>query len=373
MKPRIAYIISDLNYAVAYEWIAKGFFNSEINIDFIFLSKRPPDLIPTIERVGFNCMHIELSEGKLQHFIAFKQLYKILSNGNYQGVHCHLFKANLLGLTVAKLLGIKYRVYTRHHATFHHRYHPKGVLMDRFINSLSTDIIAISKNVEHILLKEEVVSPKKVHYIPHGFDLGAFKEKDERKIDSILKRYGISKEVFRIGIIGRFIKLKGHRYIIDAFKSLHAEDPNTHLILANASGPDEHEIKLLLDSLKPASYTLINFEKDIFSLYHCFNAFVHVPIDERIEAFGQTYVEALAAGVPSVFTLSGIAPEFIVDRENALVVPFKNSQSIHTALKQLIEDEDLKVKMIMQGKLDVKAFSLKRMLDSLKALYKAHM
>ncbi len=44
---------------------------------------------------------------------------------------------------------------------------------------------------------------------------------------------------------------------------------------------------------------------------------MHVTIGKHYEAFGQIYVEALAAGIPSVFTLTGIAPEIIEHEHNA--------------------------------------------------------
>ena len=62
---------------------------------------------------------------------------------------------------------------------------------------------------------------------------------------------------------------------------------------------------------------------------------MHVPIDSMSEAFGQTYIEALASRVPSIFTLSGIACEFAKDRVNCLVVPYKDSDSIQLALESI--------------------------------------
>ncbi|MBK9400936.1 MAG: glycosyltransferase family 4 protein [Bacteroidetes bacterium] len=101
------------------------------------------------------------------------------------------------------------------------------------------------------------------------------------------------------------------------------------------------------------SYIKIEFEKDLFSLYSIFDYFIHVPIDPSVEAFGQVYIEALAAGIPSVFTLSGIAPDFIVDEKNALVVPFKDSDAIYNSLEKLIGNDVLKEKIVRQGRADV--------------------
>jgi glycosyltransferase involved in cell wall biosynthesis len=98
--------------------------------------------------------------------------------------------------------------------------------------------------------------------------------------------------------------------------------------------------------------------------------YIHTPIDSTCEAFGQTYVEALASEVPSVFTLSGIAAEFIRHGENALVVDFKNSDQIYDALYQLWSDEKMRDALSDKGKRSINPeFTLTLMLHRLKELY----
>jgi glycosyltransferase involved in cell wall biosynthesis len=83
-------------------------------------------------------------------------------------------------------------------------------------------------------------------------------------------------------------------------------------------------------------------------------------------------VEALAAGIPSIFTLSGIAQDFIVDGENALAVPFKDSQSIFNALVMLSDNEALRAKLKGSGPDSVKErFALHKMIEQLEQLYDA--
>ena len=142
------------------------------------------------------------------------------------------------------------------------------------------------------------------------------------------------------------------------------------MILANANGNYKSEIKNLLSQLPTKSYLEIPFEEDIFSLYHLFDIFIHVPINKEIEAFGQTYVEALAAGVPSIFTLSGVASEFIKNGENALVVDYQNSDEIYEALKRLLRGNNLRSKIIKNGITSVNQFQVKIMIKNLETLYK---
>jgi glycosyltransferase involved in cell wall biosynthesis len=100
------------------------------------------------------------------------------------------------------------------------------------------------------------------------------------------------------------------------------------------------------------------------------NIFVHAPLDKYAEAFGQTYIEALASAVPSVFTLSGIAQDFVTHEKNALAVPFKDSESIYAAMMQLYENQSLAQQLSEEAlKVVTEKYPLHKMIQSLERLY----
>ena len=89
-----------------------------------------------------------------------------------------------------------------------------------------------------------------------------------------------------------------------------------------------------------------------------------------VEAFGQIYVEALATGTPSVFTLSGVSPEFVINGKNAVTVDFNNSNQIENAVTEILENKALKDTLIENTKMNLdKFFSLNLMIGSLEELY----
>ncbi len=174
--------------------------------------------------------------------------------------------------------------------------------------------------------------------------------------------------------IARHIEWKGIQYILPAFKIFQKKYPEAQLVLANASGPFHLVIEQSLVTLSLNHVISIHFEDDIVSLFNTFDIYVHTPVDSLSEAFGQTYVESLAIGIPSVFSLSGIAREFIIDEENALVVPFKDSVSTAAAIERLWEDKALSQKLIESGRKSVlKRFQLQSMIDGLRKLYDEEM
>lgn len=292
------------------------------------------------------------------------QLYRELLNIKPDAVHTHLRNADLYGQFAAFLCGIKKRIYTRHSSTFNHIYHKKSVIVDRLINHLATNIIAISEVTKKVLIEMEGVNEKKISLIHHGFDIDSFTQVSENRINHIRQKYAIPPGVKVIGVFARYTELKGYQYIIPAFGMLQKKYPDLHFVFANTTGEYKPIIKSLLNEHLPVeSYTEIRFESDLQAFYQILDVYVHTPINNMIEAFGQTYVEALAAGIPSVFTLSGVANEFVVNEKNALVVDYKNSGQIYQSVERLLLDEPLRNQIIKNGREDVKQFKLEQFIE----------
>jgi glycosyltransferase involved in cell wall biosynthesis len=367
---KITYLISNINKAIAFEWIVEQLDPERYQLSFILLNPGVSEFENYLAEHHIPFTRIDYcGPGDLPK--ALLRTIQIFKKSKPDIIHCHLFDATLMGLTAGKLAGVKKRIYTRHHSTYNWQYNKKGVWLDRLINWLATDIVAISKNVRKVLLKTEHVPLHKIHLIHHGFDLDAFRIVDKERIKSLSDKHKIIGKKPIIGVIARWIEWKGIQYIIPAFRKLLETHPDALLILANANGPYKPEIERLLHELPEDTFQTIPFENDLFALYQLFDVYVHTPINPTIEAFGQTYVEALAAGVPSVFTMSGVAPEFIEHEKNALLVPFEDEHEIYKSIMRLLRDKDLSARLVENGKRDIQTFALHHMIHRLEKLYLA--
>lgn len=365
---KVIYIISNINKAKEFEWVPERIDKSKFQVQFISINAEEKTLHRQFcieNNIPF--YHVPYS-GKKNIVRALLDTYKILREQNPEVVHAHLFEGGLIGITAAFFAGIKKRIYTRHYATQHHEYAKSGVKYDKIINRLSTHIVATSLNVKDVLIQMEKCNPKKVVLIHHGFPLNDFSEVSDERIQLLKNKYNLHTQPV-IGVISRYLHLKGIQYIIPAFRELLARHPSARLVLANAKGEFSHEVKRILKSLPEDSYIEIEFETDNAALFKCFDIFVHVPINSKIEAFGQIYIEALAAAIPSIFTLSGVASEFIVNKQNALVVDFENSSQILLALEELIGNVELKKHLIENGLNAIKIFSIEQKIIALENLY----
>ena len=369
MKINLTYIISNTNKALQFEWVALHLNKNLFNLHFILLNPGDSAFETFLKQHHFPVTRVTYT-GKRDILPALFSVYKTLKKYKSTIVHTHLVDASLIGLTAAWLAGIKKRITTRHHCDFHHQYYPQAVKYDRYVNTVATHIISISDVVHTVLTENEFVKKEKIHTIHHGFLLDAFLNVSNQQKEQMQSKYGTKGRYPLIGVISRYIEWKGIQYIIPAFGKLLHEYPDALLILTDVGGSYKKEITELLKKIPSKNYLEISFEPDVYVLYQLFDLFVHAPVAKNQEAFGQTYVEALAAGVPSVFTLAGIACEFIEDRHNALVVPYENQEAIYQAMLTLLNDKILSAKLIAEGKKDViSKFSLNNMITGLEQLY----
>ncbi|WP_044212794.1 glycosyltransferase family 4 protein [Flammeovirga sp. OC4] len=372
-KQKIVYIISNINKALEFEWVATYLNKDKFDLSFILLNPvKGTELSKFVQTQGLIVEEL-IYRSKKDLFSSILKVIKILKKTRPEIVHTHLPEATLIGLLVGKVLGIKSRIYTRHHSTFNYDYHPHAIKYDLFANWLATDIVAITQNVKKILTDREGVENDKVTVIPHCIDIERFDSVTEEEINGLKSKYNIkSSSRFVVGVISRYTEWKGIQYIIPAFKKLLKEEPNALLIISGGKGGEyKNEIQTLLKELPSKNYLEIEFENNLFALYKLFDVFVHAPVDQYCEAFGQIYIETMAAKVPSIVTRSGIGVDILKDNKNALVVDYKNSEEIYSALQSLlVEDKGLKKQIISEANQMVrKEFYIKKKIDLLESLY----
>lgn len=330
---KITYILSDINKAVFFEHTALLMRKRGIEISWILINSEDSELAHFLEGHHFQVAYLKASS-PLRSFAAIKSCKKILNQWHIDVVHCHLGTANWAGLWAGLWAGVPKRIYTRHSGK-PLKWNYKEAIIDQIQNRLATDIVAISKNIEDLLLSQGA-SSKIIHLIHHGFDLIRMKKHDENEVARIKSFYNPESKYPIVGVVARWLELKGIQYIIPAFEKLLEDYPNAKLCLFNASKNAEyaHILLPMLQQLPKDSYEYVNFESNVYDLYSLFDVYIHTPVDPSCEAFGQTYVEALAAGAPSIFTLSGVAREFVAEEPLAQIVPFRDSDAIYEAMKK---------------------------------------
>jgi glycosyltransferase involved in cell wall biosynthesis len=365
--PHVMIVISQVSDSHAMEMLDAAHDATQVRLSYVLLHSQETPFERTLRARGRAVTRIHFS-GKRNLLTALLALAWQMIRHRPRVVHAHLFEASLVAMSVAWLLGIKTRISTRHYSSYHHDYHPQAVRYDRWINARATRLLAVSRVVEKVLVEREGVPRAKVTVLPHGFSLAHFAEVSAERVQAIRAKYAIGPGPC-IGVISRFTHWKGLQIVIPAFARVRAQYPTATLVLANAVGDYAAEVRRMLSELPEGSYRCIAFEPDVAALLQAFDVFVHVPIDATSEAYGQVYVEALAAGRPMVCTLSGIAHDVIVHEQNALVVPYEDVNSTAESILRLLADRELARALGAQGQRDVAHYDVTTMARSLERIY----
>ena len=357
--------------AIAYEWMIKHLTEKGYLMSFYHIASNESNFEKFIKVTGVKYKRIEYKgKGKIELIKIIFKVARLLFKDRPHCVHTHYFDANLIGLTAAKLVFVPKRIYTRHTTTQRYRYLKGTYNFEKYFNRLSTHIVSISDVVTNVLSKIEHVPVTKIVKIHHGFDMSIFANIGEERLRVVREKYNYVNRYPIFGVISRYDEWKGVEYTIQAFKEYVKDEPDALLILANANGIRKEYMHQMLSELPEDSYREVVYEDDVFALINTFNAFIHVPIDEEIEAFGQVYIEVMAASVPIICTLSGIASEFIKNEYNALVVNYKDSDSVHKAMNRIISNQALRELLTANAHINLKKqFGIEHMINLLDKLY----
>ena len=128
-----------------------------------------------------------------------------------------------------------------------------------------------------------------IQIIPNGIDLTRFKWSDhtvQNKLKTVL-------------FIGRLEKRKGVNYLLQAFKLLHMNDPNTRLIIAG-NGPDREKLELLAEDLELPQVEFLGYISEAKKLELLSTCDLFCSPALYGESFGIVLLEAMASGAVTV-------------------------------------------------------------------------
>ena len=354
-------ILSDVTHSPQLISILQELQYQRVNLKVVFLSAGESVVLSEMINLRLQPLILEpkLKLSSLQYF--FTIIFVIIRFKPGIVFSSGLF-ATVLGMISAKVAFVRRRVFIRHHSNYHHKYRLRlGQILDRVVNTIATDIIAVSPIVKHTLLHTESVNSRKVCVIPNGIDLKKFEEASNQEAYHKDSDNSIEK-IFNIGIVSRLTHWKGVEYAAAAFVKLQENHPHSHLHIVGAFSDSYQRVLEILAPLKSDKYMIEEFNTSIPTFMQQLDVFIHVPIGPDEEAFGLVYIEAIASRVSCIFTLSGVLHE-LPDPSNYFdIVDYKQIDAIYNALVNRLNAGNQEKMGIPKSWLD--QFSLEKMAKS---------
>jgi len=175
------------------------------------------------------------------------------------------------------------------------------------------DAIIVSSKNEYGEILELGINKKKIHIIPEGIDAAEYETHRAK-----------SNEILNLLFVGRIAR---NRYLEPIIKALQYLDKVKLTVVGGEEKSSNlsrkgylAELKALADGLEireRIAFVGAKYGKELISYYQAADVFVYTSL---YESFGQTLLEAAAAGLPIISTPVGIAPEIIIDGETGFLV-----------------------------------------------------
>jgi glycosyltransferase involved in cell wall biosynthesis len=203
-------------------------------------------------------------------------------------------------------------------------------------------------------------------------------ENDEKKTclaEKVKSELGYPKIIL---FVGRLIPRKGVDYLIKAFEKV-SNDVNGAGLLIVGEGPDRDRLEKLRDNIGTNNVIFTGYvDDDTRALYYLLaDIFVLPSIDLKVtEEWGLVVNEAMSVGKPAIVTTAvGCAYELVKNGVNGYVVQEKNVEALYQAIKRLLNDDELRIKMGREAKKTINDSynNEKAINDCIETIYKALM
>lgn len=312
----------------------------------------------------------------LKDMISLIQIFLILKKIKPDIVNFGTPKVSLLGLFVAKIIGVEKRFYTCRGFRFEHEsglFRKFLVFLEKFTAYCAKSIICISPSVRSLGVDKKVFDKTKSLVInkgsSNGLNLEMFNSKRLNSSKTLqLKIENRIENVFTFGYLGRIIKRKGFIELFEAFERFYNHNENTQLLVVGRPYYDQIEKEIVEKvAVHPGvkMVGLVPYEETpyFFSMMDVFT------LPAYWEGFGNVLIQAAAMGLPIISTDVTGCKDAVSDGYNGLLVSKKDSDGIYRAMVQLYNDNGLRKKLGSNGLKWSKNFDSKIVWSGLYELY----
>lgn len=309
--------------------------------EVVAVSSPGEELNELAEREGVRTIAVPM-ERRISLFKDVKslwQMWQVMRREKPDMVHSMTPKAGMVTMVAAKIARVPVRIHTFTGLVFPTSTGLKRrILMftDWLTCACATHIIPEGEGVKADLLNNKITK-KDIRVLGHGNIRGI--DLEHFKPESSLLQQWQKRKTFTFVFVGRLVGDKGINELVEAFSRLNKEHPETRLVLV---GPEEEKIDPILPETaaeinRNKAIEAVGKQKDVRPFFASADALV---FPSYREGFPNVVIEAGAMGLPSIVTDINGSREIIIDGENGMIVPSKDSEALYQAVKHFVENPE---------------------------------
>lgn len=241
------------------------------------------------------------------------------------------------------------------------------LLTYRFAMHFCDKVVSVSNATADWLVDKRGVPRSKVMVIPYGVDLKLYQVGRNPELKAKL---GVPAESPVVGVVARLHPQKGHRYLIEAARSIVASHPAVRFVIVGDGELRPELEQQVRDSNLSQNFLFLGFRDDVKDLLKVFDMFV---LPSLYEGLPNVVLEAMATGLPVVATAVDGTIELIVDDETGFLVPPKSPQDLSAKISFLLADDERRRRFGNRGRERVEQnYSLEKQVISFQNLYESY-
>lgn len=286
------------------------------------------DITKRLENAGIKIFFLEKKLGF--DLAVLPKLRKILKKEKPDVIHTHRYILPYVMLASFGL-GVRRFVHTVHNVADKECGFYLRKINFFFYHFFNVTPVALSESVKKSIIKEYLLSEKKVPVIFNGIDLKK----------CLIKRNYALNESFKILHVGRFSKQKNHLGLIRAFGLFHERCPNSQLYLIG-EGAEYCKVKQLVAEKKLQNDVFfVGVTDKVFDFMSQSDVFI---LPSFYEGVPMTLIEAMGTGLPIIASNVGGVPDMLKNNIEGILVDL-DEQNIAKAIFDLYDNENLRKKI----------------------------
>jgi len=353
------------------EGLNKGKFNSvlvsgKVDIsegDMLYLANEKnvkPIIIPELGR----------SVNFIKDVVAFCRLFLIIFREKPDIIHTHTAKAGSLG----RFAGLLYKLLSGRRCILIHTFHGHVfggyfgkrktkvfIWIERLLAKFTDRIVVVSNAIKNELIELGIGNFNKISIIPLGLELDGL-------LTIPIKNNFKNNSELKIGIIGRLTSIKNHLMFLRVIKKLMDLKSLTQMrFIIAGDGELRESLENYAHSLRLNNFVIFaGWQKDLINLYSQLDIVALTSLNEGTPV---SLIEAMAAGRPVVATNVGGVKD-LVNEDRGFLVESEDIDGFASALKSLLEDENLRRRLGQFGREFVRnKFTKGRLINDIEVLY----
>jgi len=298
--------------------------------------------VKELEKLNYEYIKIPVAKEDRRDYVrifrCLRIMVKIFKKEKYDLIHTHGYLADVLGISVAKSLGM-YTISTIHGFIWNNWKYKVYNLIQMFMLIFANKIIAVSEEIKKEL--KEIGIKGEIEVIKNAVEI-----EESCRMENISERkksLGISEGDVVLGFIGRLSAEKGIIYLIEAVKNINKIQGNAIKTIIIGDGPQKEEIerRIVAQDAKE-DIKILGFKEDINAWIDMIDILVMPSITEGTP---MTLLEAMGKGKAVIASNVGGIPDVIQNDINGIIISAKNSFELAAKIQLLASKKEMRNKL----------------------------